>query len=282
MPRQADQQFDGVSILPALKGESFERGAVFQYFPHSPGVPDWLPPCVSVHRDDWKLIRIFHGGGNGLHRYMLFNLRDDIGEQNNLAAAKPELVAELDNLIELFLAKTNAIVPVPNPAFNPSQYKPEFEGKQTPKVDKKPKNKSAPGVKPAEANASSTWRSSKDVVLNESKNRLSLKSSGGDPWISTRALPQAQGPFVVVLRMSSTTKGAGVIFFLSENDKGFHKDRSEDFSMTQDGEFHDYEIEVPAKDLIALRLDPGNSPGDIAIERFNLRDATGKNISLLK
>jgi len=81
---------------------------------------------------------------------MLFNLRDDIGEQNNLAATKPELVSELDNLIERFLTNTNAVVPASNPAFNPSQYKPELEGKQTPKVLRKPKSKLAPGIKPAD------------------------------------------------------------------------------------------------------------------------------------
>ena len=91
------------SILPALKGDPLDGKAVFQYFPHAPGVPDWIPPAVSVHRGDWKLIRIFHGGENGSHRHLLFNLRDDVGEQHNLAAQRPELVAELDALIEKFL-----------------------------------------------------------------------------------------------------------------------------------------------------------------------------------
>mgnify|MGYP000237275837 CR=1 FL=1 len=282
MPKQADQQFDGVSILPALKGEAFQRGAVFQYFPHSPGVPDWLPPCVSVHLDDWKLIRIFYGGEHGLHRYMLFNLKDDIGEQNNLAATKPELVVGLDNLMERFLAKTNAVVPVPNPDFNPSKYKPEFEGKQTPKEDKKAKKKPAPGVKPEESDTSSIWRFSKDVALTAKENLLTLKSTGGDPSISTRFIPQAQGPFLFILRMSSTAKGTGVIFFTSENDKGFHKDRSVGFPLIHDGTFHDYEVQISAKDLTALRLDPGSAPGDISVDRFDLRDATGKKVSLLK
>jgi hypothetical protein len=127
------QRFDGHSILPALKGDALAGKAVFQYFPHNPGVPDWLPPAVSVHRDDWKLIRIFHGGEKGAHRDLLFNLRDDLGEKNNLAAQKPALVAELDALIEGFLTDTKAVVPVPNPAFDLSKYHPELEGKQQPK-----------------------------------------------------------------------------------------------------------------------------------------------------
>ncbi|GEP42446.1 sulfatase [Brevifollis gellanilyticus] len=124
------QPLDGHSILPALKGDALAGKAVFQYFPHNPGVPDWLPPSVSVHRDDWKLIRIFHGGEKGAHRHLLFNLRDDLGEKNNLATHKPELVAEMDSLIESFLKEMKAVVPIPNPAFDPAKYRPELEGKQ--------------------------------------------------------------------------------------------------------------------------------------------------------
>ena len=62
-----DQLFDGVSIVPALNGGSLDRDKFFTYFPHAPAVPDWLPPSVSVHHGDWKLIRIFHAGEDGAH-----------------------------------------------------------------------------------------------------------------------------------------------------------------------------------------------------------------------
>lgn len=137
----AEQRFDGSSIIPALKGDALADKAVFQYFPHNPGVPDWLPPAVSVHRGDWKLIRIFHGGVREAHRYMLFNLRDDLGEKHNLAEQQPKLVSELDSLITKFLIDTKAIVPIPNPAFDPAKYQPELEGIQTNKD--KPKAKAA-------------------------------------------------------------------------------------------------------------------------------------------
>ena len=127
-----DQVFDGTSILPALQGKAQDRGAVFQFFPHNPPVPEWLPPSVSVHRGDWKLIRVFHGGESGAHRYLLFNLKDDLSEANNLAATKPELVQELDALIEDFLKKTNAVAPAINPNFDPAKYQPELEGKRPP------------------------------------------------------------------------------------------------------------------------------------------------------
>ncbi len=125
---ESEQVFDGVNIIPALQGKHLQRDAVFQYFPHDPPVPDWIPASVSVHRGDWKLIRIFHAGVGGAHRYKLFNLREDVGEKNNLAAQQPGLVDELDSLITEFLADTAAVVPVPNPNFDPAKYKPALEG----------------------------------------------------------------------------------------------------------------------------------------------------------
>ncbi|MBN2296536.1 MAG: sulfatase [Pirellulales bacterium] len=127
--KREGQKFDGVSIVPALKGKPFTRDTIFTFFPHDPKVPDWLPPAVSVHHGDWKLIRIFHGGENGAHRWKLFNLRDDIEEKHDLAASEPQRVKQLDAMIEQFLIDTNAARPLPNPNFDPKQYRPQDEGK---------------------------------------------------------------------------------------------------------------------------------------------------------
>lgn len=133
LPAASGQQFDGVSILPALKGGELKRESIFTYFPHSPEVPDWLPPSVSVLQKDWKLIRIFFGGEDGAHRWKLYNLSKDIGEQNDLADNEPQRVKAMDTLIENFLIKTKAVTPVRNPSFNLQTYKIEDEGKQKPK-----------------------------------------------------------------------------------------------------------------------------------------------------
>jgi arylsulfatase A-like enzyme len=130
LPAAPGQKFDGVSILPALKNQPFTRDAVFTYFPHAPGVPDWLPPAVAVHQGDWKLIRIFFAGEDGAHRWQLYNLRTDLGEKHDLAAQEPARVKALDALIEKFLADTQAVTPVRNPAFNARTYRLADEGKQ--------------------------------------------------------------------------------------------------------------------------------------------------------
>ena len=125
-----DHVIDGVDITPALLGQSWQREPMFTYFPHSPGVPDWLPPSVAVHSDHWKLIRLFHQGKNQKHDYLLYNLKDDIGEQNNLADRYPRRVREMDALIQAHLDDGNSVVPIPNPNFDPEQYRPERIGVQ--------------------------------------------------------------------------------------------------------------------------------------------------------
>ena len=121
---------DGCDISVALSGKKFNRKPMFTFFPHAPRVPDWLPASVAVHEGDWKLIRMFHQGENGAHGYMLFNLKDDLGEKNNLASNYPKRVTQMDLLIENYLTDAKAVVPIPNPAFDPAQYRPEEIGVQ--------------------------------------------------------------------------------------------------------------------------------------------------------
>jgi len=133
---------DGYNITPAMEGKPWIRKSMFTYFPHAPRVPDWLPPAADVHVGDWKLIRLFYQGENGKHGYMLYNLKEDIGEKNNLAAKYPEKVKEMDQLITNYLKDAKTVVPLPNPAFDPTKYHPELIGIQT-NGDKKVKKSNA-------------------------------------------------------------------------------------------------------------------------------------------
>jgi arylsulfatase A-like enzyme len=134
-PRK-DQVFDGINIADAFAGRPLERNAIFSFFPHSPGVPDTLPPAVTVTGDEWKLIRLFHEGEGGAHAYRLYNLKNDIGETRDLSAEQPDRVKALDALIEKFLADTRAVVPKPNPKFNPNAPAPKPGARKPPKKSK--------------------------------------------------------------------------------------------------------------------------------------------------
>ena len=82
-----------------------------------------------MHSGDWKLIRLFYGGENGAHDYLLYNLKDDVGETTNLASMYPERVQDMDRMIEAHLQDAKTVVPLPNPNFDPAKYKAELIGK---------------------------------------------------------------------------------------------------------------------------------------------------------
>lgn len=128
LPLPENHTIDGVDIASVLRGERFNRSPMFTYLPRQTGVPDWMPPAVAVHDGDWKLIRQFYQGENGEHTYLLYNIKTDVGETNNLASACPEQVKEMDRLIEEHLKGAGAVTPARNPDFDPSQYHPEKIG----------------------------------------------------------------------------------------------------------------------------------------------------------
>jgi hypothetical protein len=238
----ADQRFDGASILPALKGGELKGKAVFQYFPHNPGVPDWLPPAVSVHRDEWKLIRIFNGGDNGAHRYLLYNLHDDLSEKNNLAAQKPELVRELDALITSFLADTKAVSPVPNPAFDPTKYHPEREGIQTNKD--KPKGKTA--AKDVSDSALQGWKA-RGCAATVKNGIVSIKATEDTPFLGISA-GKHNGPTTMKMRIKCDADKSHIDWLAGGVEKGAQSARFQ----YPGGDWQEITVELAAKGPLGI------------------------------
>ena len=118
VPAGEGQLFDGVSIVPALKGEALGREAIFMHSPQY-SAATLHRPSTSVRRGDWKLIRFYCDGPGQQDRHELYNLADDIGESIDLASQEPSIVNELSALIDRFLADTEAVVPQPNPRYRP-------------------------------------------------------------------------------------------------------------------------------------------------------------------
>ncbi|MHC4997081.1 MAG: sulfatase [Planctomycetota bacterium] len=92
-----DQHLDGVSILPVLKNPQaqLDRDTLYWHYPLFK--PHFLGGRSSgaVRHGDWKLIEFFDTG-----LFELYNLADDMGEQNNLADQNPQKVKELQNLLK--------------------------------------------------------------------------------------------------------------------------------------------------------------------------------------
>lgn len=95
----AAQPFDGVSILPLWlgKGEFVRKDPMIWHYPLDK--PHFLGgrSAGAIQEGDWKLIEFFDTG-----EVELYNLKDEIGEKRNLAAAQPDRKNEL-------LAKLKAV-----------------------------------------------------------------------------------------------------------------------------------------------------------------------------
>jgi arylsulfatase A len=107
------QVVDGRSLTPVLAGGSYDPDrALFWHYP----VYHHSVPASAVRKGDWKLIQFLDEG-----RLELYNLKQDVGETNNLADALPEKAAELLGLLEGWRQEVRAEMPEPNPDFNPDR-----------------------------------------------------------------------------------------------------------------------------------------------------------------
>lgn len=100
----AQKSLDGISFLPLLRGggEYPKERPVFWHFPNTYD----QPPYSSVRKGDWKLI--YHHTDRKLE---LFNLRADIGEQNDLSDQNTTKLNELVKLLTDHLKKAGGKMP---------------------------------------------------------------------------------------------------------------------------------------------------------------------------
>ncbi|TWT34387.1 sulfatase [Blastopirellula retiformator] len=141
----AGKTLDGESLLPLLSGDApLKREAIFWHFPGYLNTPVIRGrkldvqtgfrsrPVTVIRKGDWKL-HLFHeewqldGGREKIatnNAVELYNLKDDIGERNDLANAE---TAKRDELVDDLLAWWKAVdakVPTEkNPRYNPGPRK---------------------------------------------------------------------------------------------------------------------------------------------------------------
>lgn len=110
-----EQHLDGASLAPLLRdGSAPDREALFWHYPHYHGSA-WTPGA-AVRSGDWKLIEFYDK-----EKIELYNLKKDIGETADFSAGNPEKAMELLTLLHQWQEKTGALMPQPNPAFQPEK-----------------------------------------------------------------------------------------------------------------------------------------------------------------
>jgi arylsulfatase A-like enzyme len=113
LPLLPEQHCDGESIVPLLKETGTpKRDSIFWHYPHYGNQGG--TPGTSVRSGDFKLLH-FHEDNH----MELYNLKEDISEQNDLSATMPEKVLELRNSLEIWKKDVGAILPQPNPDYHP-------------------------------------------------------------------------------------------------------------------------------------------------------------------
>jgi len=255
IPLPPNHVVDAVDITEVLKGGNLERQAIFTYFPQVVGVPDWLPPSVAVRAGDWKLIRTFFYGDNGAHQFRLYNLKDDIGETENLASSHPEIVERLDAMIDEHFAATDAVLPAPNEKFNPGRYIPENIG--------------VPTARQKVMGVVDGWVEGGSSLLSAGEGMAILESTGNDPFFSLRRnkfKPIMGGPFTLNLRKKSSASGGGQLFYGHPPSKA----NSVLFQPQHTGEKETVVIQIPSPQINGLRVDPAASEGTIEIDSVEL------------
>ena len=118
---QMKKPIDGVSLVPVLEQSgTLNRPAIYWHYPHYHSSS--IGPCGAVRAGDYKLIEWFDESICGPGKeFELYNLKKDIGEQNNLAKRMPERVEQLKKMLSNWRNEVNAQMLTPNPSYNPQK-----------------------------------------------------------------------------------------------------------------------------------------------------------------
>ena len=128
------QPVDGRSWAPLLTGqeETLADRAIFWHYPlylqgngynkvvpvHGTDTLYWrATPCSIIRKGDWKLLHFFEDDS-----VELYNLKEDVGEEKDLAKSKPGKTSELREELQRWQKEIKAVIPdTPNPDFNPAK-----------------------------------------------------------------------------------------------------------------------------------------------------------------
>jgi len=114
----AQKSLDGISLVPLLRqGGELKRDALFWHYPHYQHYQlGGTTPYGAIRDGDYKLIEFFDD-----MRIELYNLREDIGEQRNLASQMPAKTDELRARLHAWRKEVGAQMPSRNPNYDPSR-----------------------------------------------------------------------------------------------------------------------------------------------------------------
>ena len=242
VPPNPAHTVDGLSLVPVLKGTGkLNREAVFNFFPH--GGPS-RPAGATVRKGQWKLIRWFDTSLMFPDEHELYNLADDIGETNNLAGQMPEMVGELNGLIDGFFQDTGALAPIPNPNFNPT------------------------------VRLLGGWVNKNcDVAVADGV--LEVSTTRPAAMLAVTGL-KCRGPLVVKLRIKADG-GTGAVQWRTSRQPKFPDGQLVPFDLPATGQFSDVEVKLPVEgSMVHMRLFLSPRSDSVKIDQIQIATAGGE------
>lgn len=114
----AKTAIDGVSLAPILRQSGdLRRDELFWHYPHYQHYQKGgAIPYSAIRKGNFKLIEFLAD-----MRIELYNLKDDIGEQRDLASQLPDKVDELRKRLHAWREEVGAQMPTRNPKYDPSK-----------------------------------------------------------------------------------------------------------------------------------------------------------------
>ena len=117
VPMPQEQEVDGASIVPLLKGAASAELSgrdLYWHYPHYGNQGG--DPSAIIRNGPWKLIHYFEDGHDEL-----YHVFEDIGEENDVIAGHTDLAAEMRTRLDRWLQESGAKLPVPDPEHDPAK-----------------------------------------------------------------------------------------------------------------------------------------------------------------
>lgn len=118
------QILDGVSLVPLLKGESLNNRALFWHYPHYGNQGG--EPVSIIRKNEYKLIHYWEDG-----RDELYNLKEDVGETQDISSTNIELSKQLRTELDDYLFSINSKNPVANENYDEKKAKNLYNTRST-------------------------------------------------------------------------------------------------------------------------------------------------------
>lgn len=129
IPLRPDLHNDGFSLKPILKGGSIADRELIWHYPHYGNQGG--DPSAMIRKGAYKLIRYYEDGVEEL-----YNLDNDIGEQENVIEKYPMVATALSKTLTKEFADLPVLYPIPDPQFNADSFQLKYRYYETTLMDR--------------------------------------------------------------------------------------------------------------------------------------------------